>query len=285
MFSTNLGLGSTGADVVALQTWLISNGYNIPAIASGQQAKGYFGIQTQSALMRYQMANGLNVSGVGYDKELGFFGPLTRAKVNSSCTTTSTGGIVASLDPSSPQTSTVQISSTSITPNIPLAVFDLKSQGAPSTLQSLKVGMPTMSPNLKGSQPGTLFTNIFIKAGGQSYAETSMVGDTITFSNISIPLPADVSVPIAVYVSVAQNTNNFYDGSNVSVNLPLNGIVALDSNYNNVPVNQGPIVGLLSGSTITFTSNSVQVSNTSAVLGTGITETINGPIIAYPVSF
>ena len=42
MFSTNLTVGSTGPDVVALQTWLIANGYSIPSIASGAAAKGYF---------------------------------------------------------------------------------------------------------------------------------------------------------------------------------------------------------------------------------------------------
>src|SRR5579872_5662029 len=73
-FSTNLTVGSTGADVSALQTWLIANGYNIPAIASGAASKGYFGSQTQAAVEQYQTAVGL--------PSTGFVGPLTRGKLN-----------------------------------------------------------------------------------------------------------------------------------------------------------------------------------------------------------
>lgn len=74
-FTMNLTLGSTGAEVTALQNWLIKKGYAIPAGATG-----YFGTQTQSALAAYQAANGI-VPAAGY------FGPITRAKVNASGST------------------------------------------------------------------------------------------------------------------------------------------------------------------------------------------------------
>ncbi len=79
-FNTNLGIGSTGTDVVALQTFLISNGYDIPEISNGSTAKGNFASSTAMALMKYQTANGIEATG--------YFGPLTRAKVNASCTNT-----------------------------------------------------------------------------------------------------------------------------------------------------------------------------------------------------
>src|SRR5258708_1840145 len=72
-FSSDLFVGSSGPDVVSLQSWLISNGYPIPAISAGG-ARGYFGAQTKSALIGYQTAAGLPANG--------FFGPLTRAKIN-----------------------------------------------------------------------------------------------------------------------------------------------------------------------------------------------------------
>ncbi len=73
-FNTNLTVGSTGADVVALQTWLIANGYSIPSVASGAAAKGYFGAQTQKAVKAYQTAKGI--------PSTGFVGPLTRGALN-----------------------------------------------------------------------------------------------------------------------------------------------------------------------------------------------------------
>jgi peptidoglycan hydrolase-like protein with peptidoglycan-binding domain len=73
-FNTNLTVGSTGADVVALQTALMAAGYDIPAITSGAASKGYFGSQTQAAVKLYQAAKGI--------PNTGFVGPLTRGALN-----------------------------------------------------------------------------------------------------------------------------------------------------------------------------------------------------------
>jgi hypothetical protein len=66
----DLTIGSTGAEVTALQNILISNGYSIPAGATG-----YFGTQTQAALAAWQAA-------VGIAPAAGYFGPISRAKLN-----------------------------------------------------------------------------------------------------------------------------------------------------------------------------------------------------------
>jgi hypothetical protein len=82
-FTKDLTLGSSGADVTALQNWLIKGGYSIAAGATG-----YFGAQTQAALAKYQAAAGISPAA-------GYFGPVTRAKVNAaagSSTGGSTGG-------------------------------------------------------------------------------------------------------------------------------------------------------------------------------------------------
>ena len=73
-FQTNLTVGSTGADVTALQTWLIGAGYQIPAISSGAASKGYFGSQTKAAVQQFQAAKGV--------PSTGFVGPLTRGVLN-----------------------------------------------------------------------------------------------------------------------------------------------------------------------------------------------------------
>jgi hypothetical protein len=75
-FNQNLTIGASGADVTALQNWLIKGGYAIPAGATG-----YFGAQTQGALARYQAANMISPA-------VGYFGPITRAKVNAQITVT-----------------------------------------------------------------------------------------------------------------------------------------------------------------------------------------------------
>ena len=82
-FTRDLTIGSTGADVTALQNWLIGKGNAIPAGATG-----YFGAQTQAALAAWQAANGVSPAA-------GYFGPITRAKVNAMAGT-STGGSTGS---------------------------------------------------------------------------------------------------------------------------------------------------------------------------------------------
>lgn len=80
-FNNNLTVGSTGADVTALQNVLISGGY----LASGLNT-GYFGALTQAAVSKWQVAEGITPS-------TGYFGPISRAKLNgssSSMTTTTT---------------------------------------------------------------------------------------------------------------------------------------------------------------------------------------------------
>lgn len=73
-YDVNLTVGSTGADVVNLQTALMAAGYDIPAITSGAAAKGYFGSQTLAAVKLYQAAHGVI--------NTGFVGPLTRGVLN-----------------------------------------------------------------------------------------------------------------------------------------------------------------------------------------------------------
>jgi hypothetical protein len=75
-FTRDLTVGSSGADVTCLQTALIAAGRAIPAGATG-----YFGSQTQSAVMKWQAAAGVTPAA-------GYFGSKSRAAFGS---TTSTG--------------------------------------------------------------------------------------------------------------------------------------------------------------------------------------------------
>ncbi len=84
-FTRDLTNGSSGADVTALQDWLIKKGFTI-----GAGATGYFGPQTAAALAKYQASAGIVPAS-------GYFGPLTRAKVNATATPTT---------PTNPGTST-----------------------------------------------------------------------------------------------------------------------------------------------------------------------------------
>jgi peptidoglycan hydrolase-like protein with peptidoglycan-binding domain len=80
-FTRNLTVGSKGADVTALQNWLIGKGFSIPAGATG-----VFGPQTKAALAAYQAANSISPAA-------GYFGPITRAAVAAAGGSTSTSTV------------------------------------------------------------------------------------------------------------------------------------------------------------------------------------------------
>ncbi len=76
-FMRDLKVGMTGADVKALQVFLNAHGFVIAASGSGSPGNEttLFGGRTRAALAKFQAANGLSPAA-------GYFGPKTRAKVN-----------------------------------------------------------------------------------------------------------------------------------------------------------------------------------------------------------
>lgn len=85
VFVRNLTIGSTGADVTALQAILIAKGKLMIAAPTG-----YFGALTKSALASWQAS-------VGISPAVGYFGPITRAYLaaNTTGSTTTTTSTVA----------------------------------------------------------------------------------------------------------------------------------------------------------------------------------------------
>ncbi len=78
-YNTNLTIGSTGPEVIALQTFMVNNNYLVMPLGV---SKGYFGNLTRTAVAKYQASNGISPS-------VGYFGPITRAKINSAAQTQS----------------------------------------------------------------------------------------------------------------------------------------------------------------------------------------------------
>ncbi len=75
-FTRDLTVGSEGADVTALQNFLIAQNKGAAARALGNVgATGYFGTYTRNAVAEYQASRGITPT-------LGYFGPITRADVN-----------------------------------------------------------------------------------------------------------------------------------------------------------------------------------------------------------
>jgi hypothetical protein len=211
---------------------------------------------------------------------------------------TGAGSIVLTVDSSSPLQGLVQISTGGQTQNVPLAVYDIKSQNAPSTLRSL-----TLIVSTSGSAKAVadLFSNIQIKAGGLTYSANTITvtgstpantsSSTVAFTNLAIPLPADTYVPITVMANVSQDTNNVLDGIMASTTWSVTGTAGGTSNnpdvedasYNTLAVNASTFIS----SNLTFSGSSAQLSNLSAVLGSPITGSVGGvsQTVGYNMTF
>lgn len=88
-FTRDLTLGSTGNDVMQLQQFLNGKGFAVAASGAGSPGNEstYFGNLTKAALAKYQAS-------VGISPAVGYFGPKTRAYINSLGVTPGPGPVV-----------------------------------------------------------------------------------------------------------------------------------------------------------------------------------------------
>ena len=78
IFKTNLTVGSLGSEVKALQEYLNAHGYTVATSGAGSPGNETtkFGNLTRAALIKYQKAKGITPA-------VGYFGPVSRAAINS----------------------------------------------------------------------------------------------------------------------------------------------------------------------------------------------------------
>ena len=205
-FSANLTVGSTGPDVVALQTALMSAGFNIPAIASGAAAKGYFGSQTQAAVKLYQAAHGV--------PNTGFVGPLTRAALNGSASASSaTGSTVAVTCPAgyvcTPAAGSTTTTTTTVTGG---ATGGITTPGV-SGVMTVTSG-PLSSSVLNVGQQKVAIETVRVQA---QYSD-------IDVQSITMNLGSNTSIYNKLF-----NTLYVTDGTNVLASQPLNGSTVVQS--------------------------------------------------------
>jgi peptidoglycan hydrolase-like protein with peptidoglycan-binding domain len=251
-FNANLTVGSTGADVSALQTWLMANGYSIPAISAGT-AKGYFGSQTKSAVAAYQVAKGIINPGTG------FFGPLTRAVANGGTVTpVAVGcpvGYTCTANPGTtpviPGTSGVittpgvegSISATQYNAGLPSTIYEgqLKASVLAAKVEAKTSDMRVERVKLDLGTATTIFNKIYQKVyvtdGDTILASSDLNSSTvvkdgsryyITLGGINLVIPKDSSKVITIKFDVRPSIDSTDLSSNYTVRLAANGIRAID---------------------------------------------------------
>ena len=265
-FSTNLGIGSTGQDVIALQSFLTTQ-MSKRIIPMSPFTSGVFDTFTATALMAYQRVIGVPATG--------YFGVMTRTIVNASCSVRPpcsntnylspdyltcpkpvSPQVSVSLDPSSPVSSIVMSTS-----SVPLLVFDLTAKGGPVNLQSISILFNVSGAN--GSS-GSL-TNAYIYSGSKLIASTIVInspqtGSVANFNMQNMALAANVTIPFTVKLDTIPGP------SGIIVSASVNPVAVFANSSSGVASPTGSALG--SPITIVSPSNSfVTLGNTSTNLG------------------
>ena len=152
MIEGNLMIGSQGADVSTLQTYLVSKGFL--TMPSGV-AMGYFGSLTKMALKNYQASVGL--------PSTGYFGPLTRAKWSSAMSMMNSSGSAGTGSMGSPSAG-VMVGGALMTPDRDIVENALNANNVTTVVAAVKAA--GLASTLEGAGPFTVFApdnNAFAK--------------------------------------------------------------------------------------------------------------------------
>lgn len=232
-FTMDLTLGSSGAEVTALQNWLIKGGYAIPAGATG-----YFGAQTQSALAAWQKANGVTPAA-------GYFGPVTRAKVNAMAggSTGSTGGSTSGLgggeasledfNSKSGDDDTVDENGSG-----EVAVFDFDVRDGDVKIERVDLSFAALSTNDE-LNPWDTFDTVTLKVNGKEVAsedvsdednwlENDSATSTFRFSGLNTVVKEDDNAEIVVEVETQNGIDGVANGENWTVFIGTDDVRAID---------------------------------------------------------
>jgi len=213
-FTRNLTVGSTGADVTALQTKL-----------GVTPATGYFGAITKAAVVAYQTANGIAPAA-------GYVGPITLAKLNycapvttTTTTTTTTTSGSATLsggagDITITKASDVESEVREGDSNVKIADFKVKAEDSDVGVTSVKVSLIN---NGSGSARLNRYAETVSvyegskKVGSADVADFTKDGDTysksISLTNATVNENAKVDFYVAVsavgHIDGADGSNNW----------------------------------------------------------------------------
>ncbi len=256
-FTADLTVGSTGAQVSALQQVLVSNGYLV--MPSGV-AMGYFGSLTKSAVMKWQAAVGL--------PSTGFFGPMSRAKLNGSTGATGTvpgttiGGVTSGTISTPGVEGTVTVtknpspaSGTKVYEgDVKKAVLGIKLEAKSSDIKIERIKLDldeTGNTATVDSQFYTKFAQkVYIMDGSTVLASADLNSSTvveesneisITLSGMSFIVPKDTTKVLTVALDARASWDSTYDTDSWTVNVPAEGVRGVDG----AGVNQyGPAAAL-----------------------------------------
>lgn len=180
-YTRDLTLGSTGADVTSLQTYLESGQYLVMPVGV---AKGYFGGLTKAALAKWQAANAISPAA-------GYFGPKTRAALAAMAPVTTVPGTTPGTTPGSSVAEegsiTTKLASTPVadanirsTVNVPVWGIEVTAVGSDMTVDRVDLQVAVTPVGGSANNPGSFIKKIAFYDGDTLLKEQSVSNSDFT---------------------------------------------------------------------------------------------------------
>lgn len=234
-FTSDLTVGSTGSQVSALQQWLVSKGY---LVMPAGVAMGTFGPLTKTALAKYQAEAGISPAA-------GYFGPITRAKLNamggSTGGTGSTGGSTGITTPGVEGTLTVTSNNSGLASTVyegddmvSILGMNVEAKVSDIAVQRVKINLGT---NNKIYTKG--YSKLYITDGSNVLASTDLNSSTVvkegstyyvTVTGFNFIVPKNTKKQLVVKADVMSSidSSDRTTLSSISVTLADNGVRGVD---------------------------------------------------------
>ncbi|OHA90797.1 MAG: hypothetical protein A3F53_00390 [Candidatus Zambryskibacteria bacterium RIFCSPHIGHO2_12_FULL_48_10] len=240
--TSDLTIGSTGAQVVALQSALVAQGH---LVMPAGVAMGYFGSLTKAAVIKWQAANGV--------PNTGYFGPLSRAKFNASGATgtvpgsTVGGGTVGGTIGTPGVEGTITVSlNPSPASGVKLYEGDskkqvlgikLEAQQSDIKVERIKVDLDSITNTGDNLTYTKIAQKIYVMDGSTVLASSDLNSDTvvkdgsdyfITLSGFGFIVPAQTIKVLYIALDARSSWDSTYDNDSWSLGIQVDGVRGVD---------------------------------------------------------
>jgi hypothetical protein len=296
-FTVDMTVGSTGAQVSALQQMLVGQGH---LVMPNGVAYGYFGLLTKAAVMKWQAANGVSATG--------YFGPISRAKANSmggatgtvpGTTVGGTGSVSVGVITTPGVEGTLTVSKAASpasgvklyegSTRVAVAGIELEAKTSDIKIERIKLDLDNASGG--GSDQDfyrKIAQKVYIMDGSTVLASADLSISTvvedgsdrfITVSGLSYVVPKDSKRVLTVALDARSNWDSALDDDTWTVGVPVEGVRGVDG----AGVNQyGPSTAfsntfetegeLADTATLTISTNSGTVQDSVVIAADGSSE-------------
>lgn len=294
--TSDLTVGSSGAQVSALQSALVAQGY---LVMPAGVAMGYFGSLTKAAVMKWQAANGLPATG--------FFGPMSRAKFNASAGATGTvpgttvgSGTTVVGSISTPGVEGTLTVSKGATPGSGMKLYEGSDKvgvlGIKLEAKTSDIKVERIKLDLDVSAGGGVDTDLFRKIADKIYImdgstvlgsmdlnNSTVVEDGsdyfITVAGLSYVVPKDATRNLTVAFRARATWDSAFDADTWQVTVPVEGVRGVDgagvnqygpaTAFNNTFTSEGDI---LDSATLNISTNGSTPQDMEKVCTSGADE-------------